>query len=114
MPLTVVSTPALSNERATIGASSSVSSPVSLAACIAAPNPPGGEGVALHLPLQPGRHQLGIGERRLEVFIAGAERGEHHVAVRQQKMAVLARHAHGIGKDPKRIGFGKIGRGVTF
>src|SRR5271167_3474413 len=36
-----VSTPALSSDRATIGASSSVSSPVSLAAWIAAPKPSG-------------------------------------------------------------------------
>ena len=40
-PLTVVSTPALNSERATIGASSAVNSPLSAAVWIAAPKPPG-------------------------------------------------------------------------
>ena len=39
MPLTVVSTPAVSRERTTMGASSAESSPASAAAWICAPNP---------------------------------------------------------------------------
>ena len=48
MLLTVVSTPAVSSERATIGVSSGVSSPVSAAAWIAAPTRPV-RGHPLHL-----------------------------------------------------------------
>ena len=41
MPFTVVSNPAVSNERTSSGASSWVISPASAAAWICAPNPPG-------------------------------------------------------------------------
>src|SRR5271165_346664 len=67
------------------------------------------EGVALHLPLQPRQYRFGVGDRRLEELVARAKGVENHVAIGQQEVAVLARHAHGVGKHRQRIGFGEIG-----
>jgi hypothetical protein len=70
------------------------------------PKASGGKGVPLHLALQPGQYRRGIGDRRLEELVPRAKRVEDHIAIGQQEVAVLARHAHCIGKDGQRVGFG--------
>ena len=47
--------------------------------------PAWGEGLALHLPLQPGQDRFGLGERRFEEFVARAEGVEGHVAKGSRK-----------------------------
>jgi hypothetical protein len=108
MPLTVVSTPALSNERDErrflLGELTGLGCGMDRRAEAA-----GRERVALHLSLEPCQNRFGIPDRCLEKFVARAKGVEHHIAVRQQEMPVFTRHPHCVGKYGQRVGLGEIG-----
>ena len=114
MPLTVVSTPAVSSERATIGVSSGSQFPGVGGSMDCGPEATRCEGIPLHLRLQPRQHWLGVGNSGLEELVLRTERVENHVAIGEQKAPVLARHAHRVRKDRQRIGFRKVRDGIEL
>src|SRR3974390_3322159 len=104
--------PADRNERTSIPASASPSSPESTALKICMPRPLGASAARLHFDIIQSRTAILHGLR--EQIVARSERIEHHVPVAHEVLAALVRDPDRIREDLEWKSFGAIGKAVAF